>query len=62
MADIKKISFSKEYVMEVAISVLRKRHVIPESYATKTRDYGDEYLTFFEVEPTVAAIKSEEEK
>lgn len=51
----RKITFSKEYVMEIAIAELRKKHAIPEDFVTAIRDYGDDFLSFSEVQ-----IKEEE--
>lgn len=51
MAKPRKITFSKEYVIEIAVAELRKRHSIPEDFTTKIRDYGDDYLSFVEVLP-----------
>ncbi len=55
MAKPRKITFSKEYVMETAIAELRKKHAIPEDFVTEIRDYGDDFLSFSEVQ-----IKEEE--
>jgi len=55
MAKARKITFSKEYVMEIAITELRKKHAIPEDFVTSIRDYGDDFLSFSEVQ-----IKEEE--
>ena len=55
MAKPRKITFSKEYVMEIAIAELRKKHSIPEDFVTSIRDYGDDFLSFAEVQ-----IKEEE--
>lgn len=52
MAKAQKISFSKEYVMEIAVAELRKKHNIPENFVTAVREYGDsDYLSFKEVVP-----------
>ena len=55
MAKPRQISFSKEYVMEIVIAELRKRHSIPEDFVSKVNDYRSDYLTFSEVQ-----IKDEE--
>lgn len=57
MAKPRKITFSKEYVLEVAIAELRKKHSIPEDFVTKVSDYSDDYLYFSEV---VVEEKTEE--
>lgn len=49
MAKVQRITFSKEYVMEIAIAELRKKHAIPEEFVTSIRDYGDDFLSFSEV-------------
>ena len=51
MAKSRKITFSKEYVMEIAVAELRKKHNIPEDFVTKVREYGDDYLSFVEIAP-----------
>ena len=58
MAKARQITFSKEYVLEIAVAELRKKHAIPEDFVTKVRDYGDDFITFSEVE----VQKVEEEK
>jgi hypothetical protein len=50
MAKARKITFSKEYVLEIAITELRKKHAIPEDFVTNIKDYGDDFLSFSEVE------------
>lgn len=57
MAKARKITFSKEYVLEIAIAELRKKHSIPEDFVTNIRDYGDDFLSFSEV---VVETKEEE--
>lgn len=57
MAKARKITFSKEYVLEIAVSELRKKHSIPEDFVTSIRDYGDDFLSFSEV---VVETKEEE--
>lgn len=56
MAKPRQITFSKEYVLEIVIAELRKRHAIPEDFVSKVNDYGSDYLTFSEVK-----LESEEE-
>ena len=50
MAKPRQITFSKEYVLEIVIAELRKRHAIPEDFVSKVNDYGSDYLTFSEVQ------------
>ena len=50
MAKPRQITFSKEYVLEIVIAELRKRHAIPEDFVSKFNDYGSDYLTFSEVQ------------
>ncbi len=49
MAKPRKITFSKEYVLEIAVAELRKKHAIPEDFVTAIKDYGDDFLSFSEV-------------
>lgn len=60
MAKSRKITFSKEYVMEIAVAELRKKHNIPEEFATKVREYGDDYLSFVEIEPEAVETGDDE--
>ena len=57
MSKVQRITFSKEYVMEIAIAELRKKHSIPEDFVTSIRDYGDDFLSFSEVK-----VESKEEE
>lgn len=44
------ISFSKEYVLEIVVAELRKRHNIPEDLITTFNDYGrGDFITFAEL-------------
>jgi hypothetical protein len=60
MAKAQKITFSKEYVLEVVVAELRKRHSIPENFVTKVREYGDDFLSFVEIVPTETEVGDEE--
>lgn len=51
MAKTRQITFSKEYVLEVVIAELRKKHAIPEDFVTKVNDYGSDFITFHELVP-----------
>lgn len=55
----RKITFSKEYVMEIAVTELRKKHSIPEDFVTSVREYGDDYLSFSEIVPQEASEDDE---
>lgn len=60
MARVQRITFSKEYVLEVATTELRNKHNIPEDFVTKFKDYGDDYLSFTE-QVTESVDPSQEE-
>jgi hypothetical protein len=60
---VKKITFNKEYALEIAFAGLRKKHNIPEDYAVKVREYGEDFVSFVEVKEVESEeIKPEEIK